>query len=154
MRVWPSHSVFPGGKLDSHIDSSPQWLKIFQNNFTALINPNSIGTRRRQMIKDIDAEATNLPLEVSYRLCAIRETFEETGILLARDNSDGSNHRPILLTTQYYKNSSKLDKVKQWHEKVLLDSEKFIDMFFDLNLEPNIFALHEWSNWSFIINHL
>ena len=27
--------------------------------------------------------------EVSYRICAIRETFEETGVLLTRMNPDG-----------------------------------------------------------------
>ena len=151
MRVWPSHSVFPGGKLDSHIDCSPHWLKVFfrdpkQSNFAGLINPNSIGTRRR-MIKDPDADA-EIPLEVSYRLCAIRETFEETGILIAREKDEKTNRPNSLLhMTDYYKNESKLDKVKQWHERVLRDSAKFIDMFVDLSLEPNIYALHEWSNW-------
>ena len=31
--------------------------------------------------------------EISYRICAIRETFEETGVLLARLNADGLENK-------------------------------------------------------------
>lgn len=163
MRVAANFHVFPGGKIDD-IDGSLNWLDVFFNSnqlesirsepslvlsrfFKCLISRNSIGS----LIKDEPNELkSNLPFEVSYRLCAIRETFEETGILLARERGthNATETTPSrLLMTDYYKNFELQDKIKYWHEDVLKDSSKFIDMFIKLNLVPNIFGLHEWANW-------
>jgi len=65
MRFLADHYVFPGGKMDAS-DQDPR-LQARCAPLTPVLNP------------------TDLPL--SYWVTAIRETFEEVGILLARDAS-------------------------------------------------------------------
>lgn len=139
MRVAPGFSVFPGGKLDETVDSTLKWLDIFKVNdlkhhFASLITSNSIG-RRYETMKN------SLPLEIAYRLCALRETFEETGLLLAKERN---NQTQTSMLSGLVSNSV----ISDWHERVVNDSAKFIDMFVELApLVPDVFALHEWSNW-------
>lgn len=145
MRVAPGHSVFPGGKYDAKIDGSPRWLEILKsNNHTCLIGPNSIGSLRKTSANTKSNDA--IPIELSYRLCAIRETFEETGILLASDRSKSPTPTPALMSA-YLKNTTYSDSIRRWRERVLDDSARFVDMFDELKLVPGIFGLHEWSNW-------
>ena len=40
--------------------------------------------------------------EVAYRICAIRETFEETGVLLARSSADGLEDKELALLVKFY----------------------------------------------------
>jgi 8-oxo-dGTP pyrophosphatase MutT (NUDIX family) len=91
MRSWPGIHVFPGGVLDERIDTTTKWLDILldpKNSFKVkenlylstkcfkgFINENSLGSAANKY----NFEALKLPNEISYRLCAIRETFEETG---------------------------------------------------------------------------
>lgn len=63
MRFLPSHYVFPGGKMDDS-DSDPLLLARCAP-LPALLNPENIS--------------------LAYWVTAIRETFEEVGMLLARD---------------------------------------------------------------------
>lgn len=161
MRVAPGHSVFPGGKLDWHIDASLKWLDIFKlpsrgqvdlkTLFAGLITPNSIGRTSNER-----QNTASLPIEIAYRLCAIRETFEETGILLATKLKSSPS-----MMSDIYRSSSRGDDEKEkkknseliakWHDRVLNDSTKFIDMFGELvddgELVPDVFGLHEWANW-------
>lgn len=75
MRFGPGALVFPGGKVDAQ-DLDPSWHA--QALGFAELDPQSRGRR----------------------ICAIRETFEETGILLARPRNDGDiDHRAAALRT-------------------------------------------------------
>lgn len=133
MRFASGQSVFPGGKFDKHIDGSPEWLKLIGSSFGGLVHANSIGTKRGCI--------SQVPLEVSYRLCAIRETFEETGLLLATPPQSSNQ---LVQISDYYQGSN---QIRYWHEKCLTDASNFIVMCMQLNLVPNIFGLHEWANW-------
>lgn len=91
MRSWPGAHVFPGGVIDDKIDTTTKWLDILldsqsssklkenlslsNNYFKGFINNNSMGSATNQK----NFGALKLPNEIAYRLCAIRETFEETG---------------------------------------------------------------------------
>lgn len=91
MRSWPGAHVFPGGVIDDKIDTTTRWLDILLDSqsssklkenlslsntyFKAFINNNSMGSATNQK----NFAALKLPNEIAYRLCAIRETFEETG---------------------------------------------------------------------------
>lgn len=88
MRSWPGVHVFPGGKLDENIDNNSKWFEVLCNSeqkltirddpslirhfFKGFINNKTIG-------QHFDLKNSELPSEISYRICAIRETFEETG---------------------------------------------------------------------------
>ena len=70
--------VFPGGKLDKH-DSDPDLIELCEKQYPGLDN-------------------------LAARICGIRETFEEAGVLLARDSSHGdiiSSRRCVELQITY-----------------------------------------------------
>ena len=81
--------VFPGGRLDAS-DYSPRWRQLYQqctapthdpyHPILSLRNPNSPRL-------PIYREVPEGPIvgEVAFRICAIREMFEEAGVLLVRD---------------------------------------------------------------------
>ncbi len=159
MRAWPGAHVFPGGKLDDPNDLTPKWLEVFfdseqnlkfKNNpslltksFKGFINNNSIGVNF-----DSRSEIFKLPSEISYRLCAIRETFEETGLLLAHEksliNSYSFFEKSKQFTQVYDKKQSEL---LSWQKKVKDDSSQFLNLFMEMNLVPDLLGLHEWCNW-------
>lgn len=159
MRVLPGFHVFPGGKFDQTLDDTADWLEVFLNReelnlvranpglikrqyFNGLINERSLGN----LIKGNNVGSKPmLPYEVAFRICAIRETFEETGVLIAVDRKKASFNRTV--STDYYRDDDRLDSIRRWHEDVLKDSTKFMQMCLKLDLVPNVFALHEWANW-------
>lgn len=156
MRTWPNFHVFPGGGYD-HADHSIKWLSVLLNEpietksveseinlakkqYHKIINQNSLGN----LIGNELGKEPRLPYELSYRICAIRETFEETGILLARDRSSklAASTDPKPLSTYYKK-----ENLKEWHNRVQKDSSQFVIMCQELDIVPDILGLHEWANW-------
>jgi nucleoside diphosphate-linked moiety X motif 19, mitochondrial len=165
MRVLPEFHVFPGGKLDDTIDKSLHWLKVFFQSkqeinkdllvktFKGIIHPNSISFKFPHTLTESghSNDSISLPPEITYRLCAIRETFEETGILLAFNKNKKSCDNTPTITSSVY-NSELNSALDKWRIKIQNDSSQFINMFLDLNLIPDIMSLHEWSNWLTPIN--
>lgn len=84
----PSNFVFPGGNISKN-DSHPDWLRLFekfgfpQDSFNDLVPKKNVP----QILKS--NKNSSVSKHLSFRLCAIRETFEESGILLCR--SPGRN---------------------------------------------------------------
>lgn len=162
MRVAPNYHVYPGGKYDKSIDECLNWLEVFFNDkqlnqiksdpqllrkrfFNNIINQRSMGSLITKLSSQQNDTKLSLPYEISFRLCAIRETFEETGLLLAhaKSSQEDFNSNPKL-TSSFVNNHSEL---KSWHHIVKNDSNKFLEMCLKLNLVPDIFSLHEWTNW-------
>ena len=74
-------------------DCSLMWIDMFRS-----IDESFVKHWKRLKVKQCDNERPpmfqpctddKILREVSYRICAIRETFEETGVLLARQQVDG-----------------------------------------------------------------
>lgn len=156
MKAAPNFHVYPGGKYDEAIDESLIWLDVFFHSrdleriksnpillrkiyFNDLINQNSIGNLIRKQLKN----DLCLPLELSYRLCAIRETFEETGLLLAVKKKQLDTQAKLY--SAYFTENFK--ELKNWHNIIKKDSSQFINMFLKMNIVPDVFGLHEWANW-------
>lgn len=83
----PNACVFPGGKIDD-ADFSDEWRDLFSQHldwqeFLQSI-PKSCSPRCHCYCK---ARQSSIPADVGLRICAIRETFEESGVLLLRDAS-------------------------------------------------------------------
>lgn len=154
-KFMPSLYVFPGGVAEES-DFSSEWLDVFSllgndiypNTFdyfaTAGPGPPMFSRKR-------DEQFSKIPSEVAFRICAIRETFEECGILLTRPAND--NTRKCLLDL---KNSPisfgtvgniGLADFESWREKVDKDASQFITMCKKYNIVPDIWSLAEWSNW-------
>lgn len=140
----PGMRVFPGG-IAAKVDFLPQWLEILNtaspgnntadNEFGIFVNQSN--DDRPQMIrKPIIREdlQPSISANVGFRICAIRETFEESGILLYRP-FPGSQCE---LTA---------DTLRDWRKKVNQDENEFFNMCERLNVVPDIWSMYEWSNW-------
>ncbi|XP_074596076.1 acyl-coenzyme A diphosphatase NUDT19-like [Brevipalpus obovatus] len=149
--------VFPGGHLEES-DFSPKWWSVFFNSgFTrqdVLGVVNRIHGPRPPMVVDNQKRLTVmssveqqsgteiagediLPADIALRICAIRETFEEAGILLIeRMNIGTQSFAPL--------DSVELDK---WRIEVRENSDSFADLCLQLKCSPNIWELREWWNW-------
>ncbi|XP_016099649.1 nucleoside diphosphate-linked moiety X motif 19-like [Sinocyclocheilus grahami] len=156
----PNAYVFPGGLADAS-DFSSDWQEVFQS-FTKAPNY-GIGvvkqppeTRPPIFATDRAQLGSPIPGDVAFRICAVRETFEESGVLLAvptheesgirvrTDDARDSDPQPTLTTLSGLWDRDVLSK---WRSLVISDSANFIKMCKELQCLPNIWALHEWGNW-------
>lgn len=131
-RFMPSAFVFPGGVIENS-DFSQEWLEVFEK----------CGYSSEDLYRDFRSNGplpemyTNKPIksllpEVGFRISAIRETFEECGLLL-------SSHQQGTILRQ--------PDMREWQEAVHKDSLKFLKFFQEFGGCPAIWQLHEWSNW-------
>jgi len=104
-RFMPGAHVFPGGVLETS-DNDPRWASLC----------NWEGNQ----------------VELSFRIAAIRELFEETNVLLSpKDVFAGVDE----------------GTVKEWREKVQKDSSQFYDMCAHFEYKPQPQLLYNWSHW-------
>lgn len=116
--------VFPGGVVD-RMDFSNQWMDLYNpsfqkvgKDFSSLLNIE--GPRPPIFCKS----NSSIPSEVALRICAIRETFEESGILLLRDVSESTmNECTIDVATKLSQR-----ELQQWRNQVHNDATSFIVM--------------------------
>jgi len=134
---------FPGGHLDLG-DFDCDWWKVFSDsNFSradlrALLHPEGVPRPpilTNPVILENESKAKDfLWPEVALRITAIRETFEETGVLLARP-AKGSTDLPVV------------DNIKDWQKRVHVDANVFYDLFRTYGMVPDVWSLKEWWNW-------
>jgi len=142
-KFMPNALVFPGGVVDE-ADCSLEWFRVLDQCMGSFRNhpPSSkIPLERRPPIFSMpmftheeDAHFRAIATDYALRICALRETFEEIGILLVTDG-DRSNHKlsPEELST--------------WRQLVRKNPENFRRMCEEIKMAPNIWSLYEWSNW-------
>lgn len=146
--------VFPGGRVES-ADFSPRWWELFAKfNLTrgdlAIFSQSINGPRppivlESKIIQEsahITKPEDSLPADIGLRISALRETFEETGVLLlTRPGDDATSYQPL----------SDRDNVNVdlsiWRDKVRKDASSFLDLCLETNLCPNLWSLYEWWNW-------
>lgn len=144
----PSAYVFPGGVVDSS-DFSAEWLDIFKQ----FANTPNFGLRPVRQLPETRPPifATDrmklgspVPGEVAFRICALRETFEESGVLLVVSHPETKD-----MSHQGLQNNVKIPvtELSKWRTLVNKNPLNFIRMCKELQVLPNIWALHEWSNW-------
>nr|XP_057945707.1 nucleoside diphosphate-linked moiety X motif 19 [Doryrhamphus excisus] len=154
----PNAYVFPGGMADSS-DFSSEWLDIFK----AFSSSPNFGLRNVQQPPETRPPifATDrlklgspIPGEVAFRICALRETFEESGVLLfvSKDEEMSllkslEDRRTTDEVKHYKMNQVCSSELSKWRTLVNQNPSNFITMCRELELLPNIWALHEWANW-------
>ncbi|CAJ1048959.1 nucleoside diphosphate-linked moiety X motif 19 [Xyrichtys novacula] len=154
----PNAYVFPGGTVDSS-DFSSEWLDIFQSfrnfpNFGLRRVKQPPETRPPIFATDRLKLGSPIPGEVAFRICALRETFEESGVLMVVSKTEGESllkgFEDRLDTDEVTHNKvSELDssELTKWRALVNQNPSNFIRMCRELEVLPNIWALHEWGNW-------
>ena len=114
----PNAYVFPGGAI-APCDFSNDWKSLLNHQNEKKFQK----TLRPFLYTENDGKGL-LP-EIAFRLCALRETFEESGILLARDSDGQSN----VLSDPSLHIGGKYDTLKNWRDKVNEEPKYFLDLF-------------------------
>ncbi|KAM8894867.1 acyl-coenzyme A diphosphatase NUDT19 [Spinachia spinachia] len=156
----PNACVFPGGLVHSS-DFSSEWLDVFKSfsesphfGLRSVTQPGD--TRPPLFATDRLKLGSPIPGEVAFRICALRETFEECGVLLSvsqkeekrlLENIEGG--RVPGREGPLHSNVNELcsGELSKWRDLVNQNPSNFIQMCRELEVLPNIWALHEWGNW-------
>ncbi|KAI5479924.1 NUDIX hydrolase domain containing protein [Pseudohyphozyma bogoriensis] len=130
-----SAHVFPGGNVDPS-DSSPRWNSLFPA--PAHHDDSALTADEEQQIRQT-------------RICAVRECFEECGVLLLEDGvADDGVVVPGVGGKKW--DAMPEDERKVWREKVHGNGEKFFDLFEELSAggtkaRPGLSKLQARANW-------
>jgi len=143
-KFMPNAYVFPGG-VSSSADFSSGWLDYFQSH----------GFHKTDLEQIVLKEGTDRPFllqgkeeivarDIAFRLTAIRETFEESGILLhhCKNSKEGTLAH----------NFQSQDEIEVMRKRVHKDPEQMLNLYKELELVPDIWNLLEWSDWLTPVN--
>lgn len=130
--------AFPGGGVEVQ-DETLDWLRYFKEAgipdaaFKELDIPQ---TNRPFIFQSTKPETLNRV--VSLRLTAIRETFEEVGVLICRKSGRGN----------FTFGSFVKDFDVAPYQKLIHDNKiTFLDMCRELKVIPDLWSLYEWADW-------
>jgi nucleoside diphosphate-linked moiety X motif protein 19 len=152
-KFMPNLYVYPGGAA-CDADFSADWIPVFdllgkdqrQNVFKFAQR----GGKGAPMFSRQRHQAfSQIPSEIAFRICAIRETFEESGVLLARKVDQGDHSCQLSLWDKPSMGSFCEDEsvIDTWRKKVDKDAGEFLRMCQELRMVPDVWSLYEWSNW-------
>ena len=141
----PARLVFPGGMLQE-VDYSNEWAGLYKT---------VTGKSFETLTKDFNQSLLPMykvnrdwpvPAAVAFRICAIRETFEESGLLLVTKQNDGL---PAASQCSAVTRSAKSLTLAgdEWRKKVEKNPMEFLSLCSKLGVVPDIWALHDWRNW-------
>ncbi|KAF5284847.1 hypothetical protein FQR65_LT13399 [Abscondita terminalis] len=139
--IHPEVTVFPGGILEKNADTSKEWLNIFDKfgfPFESFVNDNPTSVKPPIFLSE---NSNEIPRCLSLRITAIRETFEESGILICRD--ENAHHEDKL----HWSNHIILDDVNKWQKRIHNDPMEFLNLCSHFKVYPDVLSLHDWSNW-------
>ena len=125
-KFMPNAYVFPGGVTEKS-DFCPTWKELLEP--VKPLDPLILRDVPRPMI--MRAFPGLLEPDIGFRINAIRETFEETGILLHISNED----------------AVKASRLSEWRPQVHKDASLFLTMCKELKVVPDVWSLFEWSDW-------
>jgi len=128
-KFMPNAVVFPGGVVDK-TDFSGDWVPLLTKHNPQLPNPKPFWNPSipKPMIYEKKHSFEDISRHIAFRITALRETFEETGLLLLSDGSIQS-----------------LDM--SWRQRVHENPREFLTMCKEFDICPNIWSLYEWSDW-------
>jgi len=128
-KFMPNAFVFPGGVVDQG-DMAEAWLSLYrdlgQEDSLASLD---IQDRPRPLVM-VPREGEAVPRHLALRLTAIRETFEESGVLLLQGSP---TLHPELLA--------------EWRGRVQREPGLMVDLCREVGAVPDLWALREWSDW-------
>ena len=135
-KFMPSAYVFPGGAIADG-DFASEWTKIYED--AGFKDPDNQLPHVKADTMERGPMFTSkrnwaISNRVTFRINAIRETFEETGILLYK---------------KWKNKTGKVDKeqLKKWRPCIYKNDSNFVELCKDLKLVPDVWSLSPWSNW-------
>lgn len=144
--------VFPGG-LAEKTDFAADWLSVFSKCGVSEAQlraefVDSIDKPRPPMIEKPITLTHNessaklgdfIPADIGFRINAIRETFEETGVLLVTRGAPIPGSKMCAFEENIDQNV--------WRQKLRSEPRALLDLCLENKVCPNIWALHEWADW-------
>jgi len=112
-------------------DFSPAWRPLLSILPVSPLLPDS---ERPATFLERPPAGHELPPELGFRLAALRETFEETGVLLTRSVAGVPGLLPAALAAE-------------WRPRVHQQPDQLLHLARQLQLVPDVWSLHEWSAW-------
>jgi len=136
LKFMPDAYVFPGGAVSS-ADGVEEWRDFYTKKEMSSLSPPKLTKHSNRPPLYRTPKDEPISRDLSLRITAIRETFEESGILLLEKNG------------QLIKSSDLPNKneIKQWRNAVEADASKFLDICKELGACPKVDQFYEWSNW-------
>lgn len=140
----PGTHVFPGGAVDA-ADRSADWLCLFAPHHGPPhfgLGPTRCSRTTFPVLPAAGPDAgAALPDDVAFRICAIRETFEEAGVLLLRPRAAPA---PAPAPGRALPPPPDL---AAWRSRVRREPQQFLRLCAHLDCTPDIWALHDWGCW-------
>ncbi|KAA3678308.1 nucleoside diphosphate-linked moiety X motif 19, mitochondrial [Paragonimus westermani] len=132
--------VFPGGLLASGDFSATEWQKVVGDVSKQFANPSGPRPPMYAQLRRRFSSCSFLSPLIGLRLCALRELFEETGLLLIEGHVDAASTAAVAFI---------LDptEMHNWQTRVLSDPAAFAQLYNFFGFRPPLLALQEWSNW-------
>lgn len=139
-----NHCVFPGGVLDSE-DESSDWLNYFRSFGVSDEHLTSLTQAQKTPRPKFLTGGEHFSRDVALRLTALRETFEEVGLLICTSQEtfnkwDYKDGQPRTLLLEPSDRS-------EWQNKVHNKPSEFLELCRQFNVIPNLWTLQEWSVW-------
>ena len=140
----PGAFVFPGGTISKE-DYSTSW-KFYLQKFTG----QTVESLAQEFqIPDMSVRAPMFTLdrpwdvsaEIAFRICAARELFEESGILLATTQHNLSRKHTGSVV------SMEKETLSRWRKLISENDSNFLLMCQEMKVLPDLWALHEWGCW-------
>jgi nucleoside diphosphate-linked moiety X motif protein 19 len=146
MKFFANAYVYPGGVI-SNADFSDEWANVFQNCGSDVIRlgKQMKGKVRSSLMSRIHNSV--IPNEIGFRICAIREAFEESGILLARRSDAIKQNTEFGKQVHIYDKKESKSFLETWRRKVHNDADQFVELCKELCIVPDVWGLIEWSDW-------
>ncbi|XP_002735907.1 acyl-coenzyme A diphosphatase NUDT19-like [Saccoglossus kowalevskii] len=145
---FPDAYVFPGGTIDKS-DFSDEWMELYDNaGLTPSLKPLlDIGGKRPDIMSTI--RSSRVPNEIAFRICAIREAFEESGLLIVKPSGISKNEHGLAKWSKITQCVKKIGRRKllQCRQRVHDNGAEFFDLCKELACVPNVWALCEWNIW-------
>ncbi|GAA6049228.1 hypothetical protein JCM3770_003318 [Rhodotorula araucariae] len=131
-RTYDSAHVMPGGNIDPIDVDAAAWSSLFPP-LEPVVASASTGLSPAEM--------------QSLKLCAVRETFEESGLLLLEPPSATASG--TVDSAQYAWNNLSAAEKTRWREEVHKNGRRFIDLLKLLGngAKPALSSLTHWSQW-------
>lgn len=132
--------VFPGGAVDK-CDEMSEWIDLYQKMGISKDKFKELKVNGPRPIIFQKPNENVLDREISLRITAVRETFEELGVLICKSRDQFFKENDLFSSS-----FEQLDIVK-WQSLVHNDPSKFIELCREYNIAPDLWNLFEWSSW-------